>query len=96
MPWWIIAIAAFLSALLIGRTPGRSFLSGFAAIFVVWIVLALFKSIPNNNLLAGRVVQLFPIPHNWIWLLIITAVIGGMVGGMSALSGVLVKKALEK
>ena len=44
-------------------------------------------------MLAGRVVQLFPIPHNWVPLLLITAIIGGVVGGMAALSGVLVKKA---
>ena len=96
LPWWIVAIAAFLSALSIGRTPGRSFLSGFAAVFIVWTVLALFKSIPNDNMLAGRVVQLFPIPHNWVLLLLITAVVGGIIGGMAALSGVLMKKAFEK
>jgi hypothetical protein len=41
-------------------------------------------------------VQLFPLPNNWIWLLAVTAVIGGLVGGMAALSGVLLKRAFAK
>jgi hypothetical protein len=56
----------------------------------------LFKSIPNDHILASRVVHLFLLPDNWIWLLAITAVIGGVVGGMSALSGVLLKRAFAK
>jgi hypothetical protein len=96
LPWWIVAIAAFGAAYFIGKTSAQSFWSGFAAVFIGWTVLALFKSIPNDHILAGKVVQLFPIPHNWILLLLITALIGGIVGGMSALSGVLLKRAFEK
>jgi uncharacterized membrane protein YhaH (DUF805 family) len=92
LPWWAVAIGAFFAALLIGKTSGQSFWSGFGAVFIVWAVLALLKSIPNDNILAGRVVQLFPLPHNWIGVLLITALIGGLVGGMGALSGVLVRK----
>jgi|GEM_PF-147730 hypothetical protein len=94
LPWWGITIAAFLPALLIGKTSGRAFWSGFGAVFIVWAVFALLKSIPNDNILAGRVVQLFPLPNNWLWLLLVTAIIGGLVGGMGALSGVLLKKAV--
>lgn len=96
LPWWVVAIAAFLAALFIGKTSGQSFWSGFLAVFVVWAALALFKSVPNDHILASRVVQLFPLPNNWIWLLAVTALIGGLVGGMAALSGVLVKKAFGK
>jgi hypothetical protein len=96
LPWWVVAIAAFLAAFFIGKTPWQSFFSGFTAVFIVWTVLALFKTIPNDNILASRVVQLFPLPNNWIWLLVVTALIGGLVGGMAALSGVLLKKAFAK
>lgn len=96
LPWWIVALIAFLTALFIGKTSGKSFWSGFGAVFVLWVILALLKSIPNDNMLASRVIQLFPLPHNWIILLFITALIGGLVGGMSALSGLLVKKVFTK
>jgi uncharacterized membrane protein YhaH (DUF805 family) len=95
LPWWVVAIAAFLTAFLIGKTSGQSFWSGFSAVFIVWTVLALFKSIPNDHILAKRVATLFQLP-NWLLLLFITALIGGLVGGMSALSGVLLKKAFGK
>ncbi len=96
LPWWVAAIVAFLAAFFVGKTSSRSFLAGFSAIFVVWTILALLKSLPNDNILANRVVQLFPLPHNWVWVVLITALVGGLVGGMAALSGVLLKKAFSK
>jgi len=95
LPWWMVAVISFLAALIIGKTAGRSFFSGFAAIFIVWTVLALFKSMPNDNMLAKRVATMFMLP-NWILLLLVTALVGGLVGGMSALSGVLLKRAFLK
>lgn len=96
LPWWMVAIIAFLAAFWLGKTSGQSFWSGFGAVFIVWTILALMKTIPNENILAAKVVQLFPLPNNWIWVLLITAFIGGLAGGMSAWSGVLLKKALAK
>jgi hypothetical protein len=96
LPWWAVAIVIFLVTLFMGKTSGRTFLSGFAAVFISWAVLALFKTIPNDNLLAKKVAVLFPLGGNWVLLLLITAIIGGLVGGMSALSGVLLKKAFSK
>lgn len=95
LPWWVVAIAAFLAALIAGKKPWTAFLSGFAAVFIAWIVLALFKSIPNDHILVKRVAVLFQLP-NWILLLIITGFIGGLVGGMSALSGLFLKELLFK
>jgi hypothetical protein len=95
LPWWIIAIAAFLAAFFIGKTPVQSFWSGFIAIFIGWTVLELFKSVPNDHILANRVATLFHLP-SWVLLLLITSLLGGIVGGMSALSGVLLKRAFAK
>jgi hypothetical protein len=94
-PWWVAAIIAFVTALYAGKKPAQAFWSGFAAVFIVWVVLALFKSVPNNHVLASRVAVLFHLP-GWTILLILTSLIGGLVGGMSALSGVLVRKAFER
>ncbi len=97
LPWWVVAIAAFLTAIFAGKTAGQAFISGFGAVFIVWIVLALFKSVPNDEILVKRIAGLFFLPPSWWGLvLVITGLIGGLVGGFAALSGLLVKKAFEK
>jgi len=94
LSWWVVAIIAFLAAFFMGKTSGQSFWSGFGGVAVAWIIMALIKTIPNDNLLAARVAKLFQLPH-WILILLITAIIGGLVGGMSALSGILAKRAIK-
>ncbi len=95
LPWWIAAIVAFLAAFWIGRSPGRSFWSGFFAIALVWLSVALLKTVPNDHILATRVAKLFGLA-GWGYLLIVTCIIGGLVGGLAAMSGLLVKKAWRK
>jgi hypothetical protein len=53
---------------------------------LAWIALALLKSFPNNHLLATRVAHVFHLP-NWLLLLAVMAIIGGLAGGLSAVSG---------
>jgi len=91
LPWWAGAVIAFIAALVLGKKPAIAFVAGFGGLFVAWTILALIKSIPNNNILATRVAALFHLPH-WFFVLLITAMIGGLFGGLSALSGVFVKQ----
>jgi hypothetical protein len=91
LPWWTMAIIAFGASLYAGTRTTITFWSAFAAVFIVYTVVALFKSVPNEHLLANRVATLFHLP-NWIFLLAVTATIGGLVGGASALSGLYVRR----
>ncbi|NCD71269.1 hypothetical protein [Mucilaginibacter agri] len=93
--WWAAAIIAFVATFYAGRTPGQSFWSGFSAVALVWGIHALLKSVPNDHILASRVATMVHLP-NWIYLLIVTMIIGGLLGGMSALSGLLVKRAFTE
>jgi hypothetical protein len=95
LPWWAIAVIAFFAALFIGKTSGKSFGAGFLAVAIAWVILMLIKSIPNQNVLANRVSALFHLP-GWIWIVVVTAIIGGLVGGFAAISGFLFKKAFAK
>ena len=95
LPWWFAAVIAFIAAIFLGKKPGNAFRAGFFAVFLAWSLLALFKSIPNDNILATRVAHLMQLP-NWILLLVVTGIIGGLVGGMAALSGALIGKAYKK
>jgi len=94
-PWWAMAIICFVMALYAGKKPAQAFWSGFGAVFIVWTVLALVKSIPNDHLLAARMAVVFNLPH-WTLLLFVVSLVGGLVGGISALSGFLVRRIIIK
>lgn len=94
VPWWAIAIISFLAAFFLAHTSRHAFWSGFLAIFMVWTVLALFKSVPNDHLMASRMSALFHLPH-WGILLLITAFVGALTGGLAAISGELTRKAFN-
>jgi uncharacterized membrane protein YhaH (DUF805 family) len=94
-PWWVGCILAFGAAIIFGKRSGWAFWSGFAGISIAWIALALLKSFPNQHILATRVAHVFHLP-NWLLLLAVMAVIGGLAGGLSAVSGLMVKRVFEK
>lgn len=94
LPWWVCAIIAFAAALFI-QTKGSAFWCGFVGVALAWLALALLKTVPNDNILAQRMAKLFHLP-NWVLLLAVTIIIGGLVGGFSSLSGVLFRNAFIK
>lgn len=87
LPWWSIALVAFLVAIVMDMRPGTSFLSGFAAIFLLWGIIALWIDIRNESILSHKIAQLFPLGGSSIFMILITALVGALVGGFAALSG---------
>ncbi|MEO7446377.1 MAG: hypothetical protein ABIT96_02070 [Ferruginibacter sp.] len=87
-PWWTIALAAFATALLVRQRAGLSFLSAFAGIFILWALLSFFITNANENILANKVsILLFNV--NPILLILMTAITGAIISGLSALSAAL-------
>ena len=95
-PWWTIAIVAFLVALLIPQSLGRSFLAGFLGVLILWMIVALIKDMGNDNYLSARVAQLFKLGAASLLLVFITGVIGGLVGGFAAINGASLRPAKRK
>ena len=86
-PWWSIAIISFLVAILIKQHYGIAFLSGFAGIFLLWGILSLIIDIQNNHVLSQKIAQIFPMGGSSLLLILVTALVGALVGGFSAMSG---------
>ncbi len=92
LPWWIIAVTAFVVAVSIPQKGYLAFLSGFAALFLLWGIQALIIDANNHHLLSVKIAQLLPLGGSYILLIIITAFIGGLVAGMAALTGSFLRK----
>ena len=86
LPWWSIAIAAFVSVLLIPLSSGRAFVAGFAGVFVLWLLLALWIDIKNQHILSRKIAEIFPLGGSSFAIILVSAVIGALVGGLSATS----------
>jgi len=93
-PWWIIAPVALLGGAALGRTGGRAFLAGFAGIGLGWLLLAAWQNHLNDGRLARRVAELLPLGGSAAALVLLTAVIGGLVGGLAALAGCWLRQAV--
>jgi len=87
MPWWSIAIAAILVAMLVHQKAGKAFLSGFFGVFLLWAGLAWWINMKNESILATKIASVLPLGGSAIILLLVTGVIGGLVAGFAALSG---------
>lgn len=95
LPWWSIAIAAFAVAVFIHLKPGYSFLSGLVALFLLWGIMAWAKSAANQHILADKMSVLVLKTENSMALVLVTALIGAVVGGLAALSGSLFRSVLK-
>lgn len=87
LPWWNIAVISFLVALLIHQNIGAAFLSGAIGIFLLWGILAFWIDTQNNSILSHKIAELFHLGGSSILMIIVTAFIGGLVGGFAAMSG---------
>ncbi|ULQ57796.1 hypothetical protein KJS94_06245 [Flavihumibacter rivuli] len=91
LPWWSIAVAAFLVSLFIPIKPWQSFLTGFIALFLLWAVMAWFINDANEGLLASKVSQIILKKDNPTMLVLLTALLGGLVAGFASLTGSLAR-----
>lgn len=93
LPWWVIVVISFATCGMIGKTGKIALWSPFFAIMVLWTGMALFKSLPNGNILAMRVAEMFGLKLWWL-ILLLTAMLGGIVAGVSGYCGYHFRKAL--
>jgi hypothetical protein len=95
MPWYMAAAVAFVATVNAKITPGKAFLAGFGGVGLTWLVVALYRDIPNEHILSGRMAKVLGLPNGFFFLLI-TIVLGAIVGGMAGWSGGVMNKAFRK
>ena len=92
LPWWAIAPVAFLVSALIPQRPGVAFLSGFIAIFLLWGLLAWNIDMSNGSILSVKIAEIMHLGASSLLLILVTALVGALVGGSASLSGSYLKK----
>lgn len=92
LPWWSFAITNCLIAFVIPQKPWVSFVTGFIGIAAIWGGLAMGIDRANNHILATKVAQILPLNGSYSTLIFITAIVGGLVGGLAALTGAYLRK----
>jgi hypothetical protein len=87
LPWWSIALVAFLVAFFIWQKPWLAYLSGFTAGLLLWGLLALWIDMQNDHILSQRMATLFPLGGSSLLLVLVTGLLAAIIGGLAALSG---------
>jgi len=95
LPWWNFAIICFVVAWWRSKNSWQAFGVSFAAIAVLWLATTAYIDEQNKSRLSNKVAVIFGLSHH-IYLILLTAIIGGIVAGFSGLSGYLLRSSFDK
>jgi hypothetical protein len=94
LPWWSLALVAAGVGFTLAQSGKAAFGVGFGAAGLSWLLPALWLNAANDSLLASRMAGLLPLGGSAAALVLLTAVLGGLVGGVAALAGCWLRVAL--
>lgn len=87
LPWWSVAIAALAGSFFAGQKNGfKSFFLGLLAIGLLWGLKTTLINSANDGVLAQKVAELLQF-QGPVTLILISSLIGGLLGGFGALTG---------
>ena len=90
LPWWIIAVCAFGVNLFLPTKGFNAFLSGFLGVGLLWLIYAGLIDQRTDSLLTEKVAEIMQFNNAYL-LVALTGLVGGLVGGMAALTGSLLR-----
>jgi len=68
-------------------------LTGALGVGAIWAGLATGIDMANNHLLSTKVANILPLHGSYVLLIVITAVVGFLIGGMASLTASFLRKA---
>ncbi|AUD03072.1 hypothetical protein [Spirosoma pollinicola] len=93
LPWWSLAIVAFVICFWRSSRAGQSFFAGFYGVALVWLIYAIFLHSRTDGVFMGRMSELLFKTNSAVLPELVTAIVGGLVGGLAGLSGYFVRQA---
>lgn len=85
-PWWSIAPIAFIVGFFLCPSSLRAFFAGFAGVGILWAAIVTYIHWHSQGVLTAKIATMMFLPSPLL-LIVITAVIGGSIAGLSAISG---------
>ncbi|MFM6994987.1 MAG: hypothetical protein ACKOWO_07735 [Sediminibacterium sp.] len=92
LPWWSFVVTNLIIAVALPIKPAQSFIAGAIGVGALWAGLAFGIDLANNHILSTKVAQILPLGGSYIALIIITAFVGALLGGLASLTGSFVRK----
>ncbi|MCE2844968.1 MAG: hypothetical protein RLZZ328_779 [Bacteroidota bacterium] len=93
LPWWSFMVTNFIVAIAIPQKPWVAFLTGALGVGAIWAGLATGMDMANNHLLSSKVATILPLNGSYVLLIVITGLVGFLLGGMSSLTASYLRKA---
>lgn len=94
LPWYTPFIICFLTGLILSNKPGNNFLAGLLGVGIFWLCYAIFLDLKNEHVLSAKIATLFSTSLNTqitsSVLIMVTTFLGGILGGLSAMSGAMI------
>ena len=94
LPWWGACIIAFLVSFVLQQKEGTSFLAGFIGVMLCWGISALMINLTNEGVLAGKMGALLGGLSAGL-LVLVTAILGDLLGGLASWSGCLARSLVK-
>jgi len=91
LPWWSIILVAGIIGAFTKYSGIRAFAVGFLGVALLWGIYAILINNQNDGIMASRLGELLG-NMKPLALIAVTALLGGFLGGMGALTGNLGRK----
>lgn len=87
LPWYAMGISAAIIAYVLGMKIKGSFVIGFAAGFILWVLAAYYTALGHPSTLPSRMASLLPLKGQVSLLYVVTGIIGGLTTGLWVWAG---------
>jgi hypothetical protein len=94
-PWWSIAIVAFYVGFWVYESPTKSFVYGTAAVTLLWLTYAMIQNSMNTGIISSGISNMLDGKLSVAQLMTFTGVVGGLVGGFSAMTGTMLRHLIK-
>ena len=94
-PWWSMAVCAFFAGAIIAGKNLSTFFSGFIGLGLLWLIQSFIVHNDSSGILSNKIAELFGLSDG-IYMVLISGIVAGLVGGFSSLSGFRFRKIFSR